>query len=100
MRTTLGHIVLDYYEPSKERDFEHYLDYAIHVQKAQWDTMLPEAHRLADTDYSIHFHVFLPSDILNLLRWFAANVRPIEIVEGPCQAPGSDEFHFLVRLSK
>jgi predicted SAM-dependent methyltransferase len=98
VRTTLGHIVLDYYQPSAERDFEHYLDYAIHVQNAEWHTMLQEARRLAETDYSIHFHVFLPSDVLNLLRWFSKNIRPIEILEGPNMAPGSDEFHFLLRL--
>ena len=97
VRTTLGHIVLDYLRPSKERDYEHYLDYSIHVQKAEWHTMLPEADRLADTDYSIHFHVFIPTDIVNMLKWFNANVRPIDIVEGPCMAPGSDEFHILVR---
>ena len=31
VRTTLEHMVLDYRRPSNERDFEHCLDYAIHV---------------------------------------------------------------------
>lgn len=96
VRTTLGHIVLDYLRPSKERDYEHYLDYSLHVQKAQWNTMIPEADRLADTDYSIHFHVFLPSDVINVLKWFSENISPIKIIEGPNMSPGSDEFHILV----
>ena len=97
VRTTLPHIVLDYLRPSLERDYEHFLDYAIHVQKADPETAIPEADRLVKTDYSIHFHVFMPSDITRLLEWFSRNVHPIEIVEGPSMAPGSDEFHFLVR---
>ncbi len=96
VRTTLGHIILDYLRPSAERDFEHYLDYAIHVQKAEWHTALPEADRLANTDYSIHFHTFIPSDVVNLLTWFGENVKPVELLEGPNMSPGSDEFHLLV----
>jgi len=97
VRTTLPHIVLDYLRPSVERDYEHFLDYAIHVQKADSGTAIAEADRLVKTDYSIHFHVFLPSDITRVLEWFSANIRPLKIVEGPSMAPGSDEFHFLVQ---
>ena len=97
VRTTLGHLILDYIRPSKERDYEHYLDYAIHVQKAEWHTTIPEADRLNDIDYSIHFHVFMPTDVVNMLTWFNENIQPIEIVDGPSMSPGSDEFHILVR---
>ncbi len=100
VRTTLGHIVLDYLRPSIERDYEHFLDYAIHVQKAETHTMIQEADRLVETDYSIHFHTFIPSDIVNLLNWYSENVRKIRVVEGPCMSPGSDEFHLLVQLVK
>ena len=98
VRTTLGHIIKDYQSPSNERDYEHYLDYAIHVHDKDGNEALAEADRLITTDYSIHFHVFLPVDILRVLNWFSANVRPITIQEGPVMAPGSDEFHFLVRV--
>ena len=79
-------------------DFEHYLDFAIHVQDKQDLAALEEANRLLETDYSIHFHVFLPSDITRLLSWFSANIHPIEVLEGPVMAPESDEFHFLVKV--
>lgn len=98
VRTTLSHIILDYYRPSSERDYEHYLDYAIHVHDKSGSEAIAEADRLIETDYSIHFHVFIPSDILELIHWFSSNVRPIEVVEGPVMAPGSDEFHLLLRL--
>lgn len=98
VRTTLAHILLDYYRPSVERDYEHFLDYAIHVQGREAEAALIEAERLFETDYSIHFHVFLPSDVLRLLNWFSENIQPLEIVEGPVMSPGSDEFHFLLRV--
>lgn len=97
VRTNLEHMILDYREPSNERDYEHFLDYATHVHDKSGIEAIAEADRLLAEDYSIHFHVFLPNDIKRLLVWFSENVRPIEIVEGPVKAPGSDEFHFLIR---
>lgn len=96
VRTTVPHLILDYRRPSAERDFEHYLDYAIHVHDKTVHEAIVEAQRLIDTDYSIHFHVFMPSDVIELLNWFSENIRPMRVVEGPVMAPGSDEFHFLL----
>lgn len=99
VRTSTAHIVLDYKRPSAERDYEHYLDYAVHVHdKIDPDLAVDEADRLLKTDYSIHYHVFIPEDIVSLLTWFSNNIRPIEIVEGPSRSEGSDEFHFLIRV--
>jgi SAM-dependent methyltransferase len=97
VRTTVPHIILDYQRPSESRDYEHYLDYAIHVHDKTYHEAIEEADRLIKTDYSIHFHVFLPGDVIDLLTWFSAHVSPIEIMEGPVMSPGSDEFHFLLR---
>lgn len=99
VRTTLEHLMLDYREPSDERDYEHYLDYAIHVHDKRGVDAIEEADRLVKIDYSIHYHVFVPSDIVNLLNWFSRSVVKIRTLEGPCLAPGSDEFHFLLQKS-
>ncbi len=98
-RTTLEHIILDYKNPSRERDYEHFLDQAIHVNDKTGLEAIKHADDWVKEDYSIHFHTFIPTDMLNLLRWFSANVCSLKIVEGPCQAPGSDEFHFLLQVS-
>lgn len=98
VRTTLEHIILDYRNPSSERDYEHFLDQAVHVNDQSGQGAIDFANEWVRTDYSIHFHTFIPTDMLNLLRWFAQNIRPLKIVEGPCQAPGSDEFHFLLEV--
>ncbi len=96
MRTTLEHLILDYQQPSKKRDFEHFLDYAIHVHEKTGKAAIEEAQKLFDEDYSIHFHVFVPTDVKNLLQWISENVCPLKVIEGPCMAPKSDEFHFLI----
>ena len=88
--------MLDYYQPSLERDFEHFLDYAIHVNDFHGNAAIEEATRLYEEGYSIHYHVFLPSDVLELLRWISANLMPIRLLEGPAMSPSGDEFHFLV----
>jgi SAM-dependent methyltransferase len=97
VRTTLAHLVLDHQQPSAERDFEHFLDYAVFVHHADIDQAIPEATRLRDTDFSIHFHVFLPQDIVRLVEWVDTHVAPVSIVEGPVLSPAVDEFHLLLR---
>ena len=47
-----------------------------------------EARRLLETDYSIHFHVFLPSDIIELLEWFALACLPDNDRRGAGDEPG------------
>ena len=97
VRTTLEHMVLDYQQPSTERDFEHFLDYALFVHHAMTDQAIAEATRLRDTDFSIHFHVFLPQDVVRLVQWIDGHVTPVSIVEGPVLSPAVDEFHLLLR---
>jgi SAM-dependent methyltransferase len=95
--TPLEHMLLDYLQPSADRDYEHYLDYAVWVHEKREMAAIEEARRLHDLRYSIHMHVFTPADATALLAWFAHNVRQIDVVEGPRQNPESDEFHLLVR---
>jgi SAM-dependent methyltransferase len=97
VRTTLEHMVLDYEQPSSERDFEHYLDYALLVHRADTDEAIGEATRLRDTDSSIHFHVFLPEDVVRLVGWVAGHVTAVAVAEGPSLSPATDEFHLLLR---
>ena len=125
-RTHLAHMILDYKNPSEIRDYEHYLDYAAHVHDKRGQETIVEADRLIETDYSIHYHVFTPADMQELLNWFSVNIKKIELVEGPvlspqvnrstqtkfyspkeldCNNPNkvevfaeSDEFHFLIKV--
>jgi SAM-dependent methyltransferase len=97
VRTTLEHLVLDFREPSADRDFEHYLDYATYAHHRTGDDAVTEARRLRDTGFSIHFHVFLPQDVVRLVQWMDGQVAPVQVAEGPVMSPAADEFHILLR---
>lgn len=98
VRTALEHIILDYKRPSDERDFEHCLDYAKFVHGHSGNDALAFADNIVKTNYSIHYHVFIPEDIVRLVQWFSANVRPLTFVEGPVMTPERNEFHLLLQL--
>jgi SAM-dependent methyltransferase len=98
VRTTLEHMIQDFRTPSVERDFEHFLDWTVHVDGHAGNAALEQADKLVALDYSIHFHVFLPIDVARLIEWFSSNIRPIEIIEGPAMTSGSHEFHLLLRV--
>ncbi len=93
----MEHMLRDYYEPSRERDREHFLDWSVQVDGKKGMEALGASRQLEDLDYSIHFHVFEPSDIVALLEWFKENICSIEFLEGPVMAPNSIEFHLLLR---
>ena len=98
-RTPLDHLIMDYEQPSAHRDFEHFLEWAAKVDGKPRREAARFAKELAERDYSIHFHVFLPDDVLRLLDWVSEHIRPIRIVEGPSSDPRSDEFHLFVQVA-
>ncbi len=97
-RTSLEHLILDADRPSEERDFEHYLDWAVHVLWKKGREALHEAEGLWRARHSIHFHVFQPDDVVALVTWVGEAVAPLSIVEGPARSPDDDEFHVLLRV--
>jgi SAM-dependent methyltransferase len=96
VRTTLEHLILDYREPSRVRDFEHFLDFARFTHDEQGQAALDLAHRFEADDESIHFHTFLPKDVLAMVRWMNEHVTPVDIVEGPLMSAEAVEFHLLL----
>jgi SAM-dependent methyltransferase len=97
VRTSLEHLILDYQEPSAVRDFEHFLEYATLVHDKAAEAAVDEAKALERDHVSIHFHTFLPADMVRLVRWLDAHVTRAEIAEGPAMSPERDEFHVLLR---
>lgn len=97
--TTLEHIVMDYKEPSTERDWQHYKEYARLVDKAP--DVAAHAFDLLNRDYSIHFHTFTPESMVRMLNYFDERVEPITIVRGPEYDQGDKhEFNILIRKEK
>ncbi len=96
VRTTLEHHILDYLQPSAQRDLEHYLEYARYVYHHEGRDAVTTATRLAHEDDRIHFHTFMPEDVVALVGWLSAHVTPISIEMGPAMSPEEDEFHLLL----
>ena len=96
--TPLEHMILDYESPDPFRDFIHFLDYSANVNGKTGAETITHAYDLKNKDYSIHYHVFLPSGMLELLEWVRDNVGGFSILEGPLQEEGSDEFHFMLEV--
>jgi ubiquinone/menaquinone biosynthesis C-methylase UbiE len=97
VRTTLEHLILDYREPSPVRDVEHFLEYATLVHDKSEGEAIDEAKRLEQEGASIHFHTFLPADVVRMVKWLDAHVSRVKIAEGPSMSPEKDEFHVLLR---
>lgn len=97
VRTTLEHVIFDYLEPSRDRDLEHFLDYARFVHGKQGEDAVALARQLVAEDYSIHFHTFIPTDVAAMVEWMNDKVTPVTIFEGPILTPESSEFHLLLR---
>jgi hypothetical protein len=56
-----------------------------------------EAQRLREQRVSIHYHTFIPTDIIRLLSFVGDDRWGLSVLEGPVMSPESDEFHVLVR---
>ena len=67
--TPLSHLIKDYQEPSKERDFEHYEEF---YTKAFPETDRPDFTEFVqekfNEDYSIHYHTFTYESFLEIIN--------------------------------
>ena len=101
-RTVLDHIVLDYMSPSIERDWAHYLEYAW-IGTSESHQINIEAKRLLDTNYSIHYHVFIEQDIQDIIDWCHQNTEAkFETIhiKHTSQNPWDNEFIFVLKVAK
>ncbi len=67
--TTLAHLVRDYEEGPAWSKRAHYEEWAVHVDKAHAVDVVPHAAELMARSYSIHFHVWTPTELLELLLY-------------------------------
>lgn len=73
------HLLQDYLEPSEERDFEHFADFALHVSCRTYNSHPEEEYReyaqyLVGIGYSIHYHVWDLAAFRGLLRFLPERV--------------------------
>lgn len=107
--TTVEHIITDYTTPSTERDFKHFVDFALYVScrtfkvrpEAEYESFAKE---LWDKQYSIHYHVWDYPSFCNLLdrlqqtfeSWSMRIVSSLETAPATDTNLASDEFLFVL----
>ena len=97
--TPLEHVIEDYRAPSAERDFEHFLEFALYVSCRTFNVK-PEAEYkefaqyLWDINYSIHYHVWDFKAFFNLLKWMSTELKWDMHIIGSMK-PVHDEFIFV-----
>lgn len=67
--TTLEHVVRDYVEGPAWSRTSHYKEWAEHIDHVPWDHVPERARHLEEIRYSIHFHVWTPPELLELLLY-------------------------------
>jgi predicted SAM-dependent methyltransferase len=71
--TDISHIIKDYNEGSEQSRIDHYYEYASLVDKS--DNVIEHAKKLMDANYSIHFHTWTQTEILELLVYLKHNLK-------------------------
>lgn len=101
-RTTLNHIISDYTNPSEERDREHYIQYA-GIEYKDAKKIKEEAKRLKSINYSIHYHVFLEEDVLEIVNRCNNNTYAkfdVVYVKHTAKNLWDNEFIIILKIKK
>jgi len=99
--TEPDHILQDWQDPSAERDFEHFLDFALHVSCRTYNAAPEERHReyaeyLVGIDYSIHYHVWSLASFRDWLRHLPAQVPAFALDVVAESGSAGEEFCFVL----
>jgi len=100
-RTSLSHLIKDHVEGSNHSRLEHFLEWPKFVEPhfgrkyATKEEIEHRAHELMNQNYSIHYHVWEPSDVHELLIYCAAKQNiPLRI---ECFISRGDEMIIILR---
>lgn len=102
-RTPLSHMIDDYRNPSLERDLEHFRE-LVHMSPADPVAFENEAKHLQKTSESVHYHVFIEQDVIDIINWCNINL-PVhfEIIDHKPllqNNPADLDFALIIRCHK
>lgn len=95
-RTTLMHLVADHEDRGTRSRHAHFEEYSRLVHKKTGSKLARDVDRLLAQDYSIHFHVWIPEDIAELLEYLRTTGGTPWTVLEQLDNTGSDEFIFVL----
>lgn len=92
--TTLDHVMMDYFAPSRERDAEHFQEFysrAFVTADGQFEDVWREAW---ESEAPIHFHTWTYDSFEKMIKWVVLNSR--QYVSYFSQRTYANEFFFLL----
>ena len=93
--TTLDHLLADHLQPSRDRDFEHYLEWNRVVKRLENYEEATREDFLANRD--IHYHTFTFTSFDELVHALADQAAWSEVRGYPCRvSPEAIEFYFVL----
>jgi SAM-dependent methyltransferase len=98
-RTSLVHLVEDHADGGKASQLAHYEEWARLVCNKTDPEAAGEARRLIDTRYNIHFHVWIPEDVRDLIEYLGRRSLRWQVVQYVGPGDDSDEFIYVLRKS-
>jgi SAM-dependent methyltransferase len=96
-RTTLAHLIADHRDRGAASRLSHFEEYSRLVHKKTGDELASDVADLLARNYSIHFHVWIPDDIADLLKYVREAAGLHWTVLERAAMPGADEFIYVLR---
>jgi ubiquinone/menaquinone biosynthesis C-methylase UbiE len=96
-RTTLAHLIADHADRGAASRIGHCEEYSRLVHKKTGDDLARDVADLLARNYSIHFHVWIPADIAELLDYIRDGMDLRWQVQEFIDSSGSDEFIYVLR---
>jgi SAM-dependent methyltransferase len=96
-RTTLAHLIADHRDGGEASRVDHYLEYVRLVDHVAADAAAAHAEQLMARRYAIHFHVWIPEDIRQLLGYLTGALGQRWEVLEHLDSTASDEFIYVLR---
>src|SRR5687768_6006736 len=86
--TPLAHLIADFEQPSRERDYAHYEDFYAHAFKVPGDHYRATVDARFAESYAIHYHVWTHDAFLAMVDWVRRGPAPYASVWS--HPPGAD----------
>lgn len=99
-RTTLEHLIADHLDGGAGSRLSHFEEYSRLVHHKIADDLTRDVEDLLKRDYSIHFHVWIPDDIAELLDHVRNAFGLKWKVVARSAQPGADEFIYVLRKKR
>jgi SAM-dependent methyltransferase len=96
-RTTLAHLIADHADRGAASRIGHCEEYSRLVHHKQGDEIAKDVADLLARNYSIHFHVWIPDDMAELLGYLTAVLDLRWKVREFIDSGGTDEFIYILQ---